>query len=120
MRILVTAAVLLAVVSTALVAVCQHSETRRLQHRVWLLERRRERLERTRHRLESAIEAARTPRRLLSEIDGIPLRPLELPRPADFATPVYEAAGAGSSSDRPALAPPVGFVAGDNFERGGR
>ena len=69
MKVLVTIAVLLAVVATALVAVCQHSETLRLQHDVWQLERRKQRLERERLRLESAIEASRTPRRLLGEYE---------------------------------------------------
>jgi hypothetical protein len=70
MRLLVTAAVLLAVVSTALVAVCQHTETRRLQYRVWQLERRSERLERARLRLGAAVAAGRTPRRLLEDQDA--------------------------------------------------
>ncbi len=69
MRVALTVAVLLAVVSMALVAVCQHSETRRLQYRIWQLERRRERLERTQNRLSLSIDATRTPRRLLSEQD---------------------------------------------------
>ncbi len=67
MKVVVTIAVLLAVVATALVAVCQHSETRRLQHDVWRLERRKEDLQRERRRLEAAVEASRTPRRLLEE-----------------------------------------------------
>lgn len=69
MKVVVTIAVLLAVVATALVTVCQHSETRRLQHEVWRLERHKERLERSRRRLEAAVEAGRTPRRLLGEHD---------------------------------------------------
>lgn len=67
MRVVVTIAVLLAVVATALVTVCQHSETRRLQHDVWQLERRKQRLDRSRRALEGAVEASRTPRRLLEE-----------------------------------------------------
>lgn len=75
MRVAVTIAVFLAVLATALVAVCQQSETRRLQYRVWQLERRRERLERRYERLARAIAAMRTPRRLLSDRDGRPLPP---------------------------------------------
>lgn len=65
MRVVVTIAVLLAVVATALVAVCQHSETRRLQHDVWQLEKRKERLERERRRVAASVSARRTPRNLL-------------------------------------------------------
>jgi hypothetical protein len=79
MRAAVTIAVLLAVLATALVAVCQHSETRRLQYRVWQLERRRERLERKYERLARAIAATRTPRRLLSARDGRPPAPPAAP-----------------------------------------
>ena len=75
MRVAVTIAVLLAVLATALVAVCQHSEIRRLQYRVWQLEHRRERLERKYERLTRAIEATRTPRRLLTERDGRDVAP---------------------------------------------
>ena len=123
MRILVTAAVLLAVVSTAMVAVCQHSETRRLQHRVWQLERRRERLERTRRRLVAAIEAARTPRRLLSELDGRPTQPLVQPaQPAHpgRASSTYEPADSAPRARNGAPAVPAGFVVGNNFEGGTR
>jgi hypothetical protein len=67
MRVAVTIAVLLAVVATALVAVCQQREMRRLQHDVWQLERRKERVERGRRGLAAAVEATRTPRHLLSE-----------------------------------------------------
>jgi hypothetical protein len=70
MRIALTLAVLLAVVATALVGVCQHSETRRLRNRVWRLERRSDRLERQRQRLAAAADAARTPRRLLEARDA--------------------------------------------------
>lgn len=69
MRFLVTISVLLAVVGTALVAVCQHSETRRLQHSVWQLEKRKLELERSARRLEAAVAATRTPRRLLTSRD---------------------------------------------------
>ncbi len=115
MRFVVISAVLLAVVSTALVAVCQHSETRRMQRRVWQLEQRRIRLERQAQRLLGAIDATRTPRRLLVEHDlGAP------------------SGGAGPSEDKPhANAPdttppragvsdalPAGFVTGRNFEGG--
>jgi len=111
MRIAVTAAVLLAVVATAVVAVCQHSETRHLQYRVWQLERRRERLERDRRRLRAAIEAARTPRRLLCEHDAIPTRsdPPRWTPPAPL--PAHE---------RARTLAPAGFDPGENFERDGR
>lgn len=69
MKVVVTIAVLLAVVAVALVTVCQHSETRRMQHEVWRLERHRERLERSRRQLQGAVEAGRTPRRLLEAHD---------------------------------------------------
>jgi hypothetical protein len=67
MRAVVTIAVLLAVVAMALVAVCQHSETRRLQHEVWQLEKRKERIERERERVAASVAARRTPRSLLIE-----------------------------------------------------
>ena len=78
MRVAVTVAVFLAVLATALVAVCQHSEIRRLQYRVWQLEHRRERLERKYERLTRALEATRTPRRLLNDRDGRPGVPAPL------------------------------------------
>jgi hypothetical protein len=107
MRIAVTFAVLLAVVATALVAVCQHSETRRLQYRVWQLERRSERLERTRHRLTLAIEATRTPRRLLTDLDGgLP----DLAARDDPAAPAPERGGGAVFEVVP------GFEPGRNFE----
>lgn len=67
MKAVVTIAVLLAVVAMALVAVCQHSETRRLQHEVWQLEKRKERIERERQRVAASVDARRTPRSLLIE-----------------------------------------------------
>ena len=67
MRAVVTIAVLLAVVAMALVAVCQHSETRRLQHEVWQLEKRKERIERERERVAASVASRRTPRSLLIE-----------------------------------------------------
>jgi hypothetical protein len=70
MRFVLTGAVLLAVVGTALVAVCQHSERRRLQRCIWELDRRRERLEREALRLDAVVEAGRTPRRLLEARDA--------------------------------------------------
>lgn len=91
MRIAVTVAVLLAVLATALVAVCQRSEIRHLQYRVWQLERRRERLERMYERLTRAIEATRTPRRLLLEHDGRPQAPAPLPREAQDEDPAAPA-----------------------------
>ena len=114
MRIAVTAAVLLAVVATAVVAVCQHSETRHLQYRVWQLERRGERLERDRRRLRGAIGALRTPRRLLREHDfDAPPRDAA----AELGTrPARSHPGPATS----ALDAPVGFDPGDNFEGAGR
>ena len=109
MRFAVTFAVLLAVVATALVAVCQHSETRRLQYRVWQLERRSERLERARQRLDLAIRNTRTPRRLLTELDGLPAAV-----PGAESTPPREqppAAGGG-----PVFQVVPGFKPGSNFE----
>jgi hypothetical protein len=78
-KLLVTASVLLAVVATALVAVCQHTETRRLQYRVWQMERRSERLERSRLRLGASLAAGRTPRRLLEEHDRLDATGAPLP-----------------------------------------
>ena len=100
MRFLVTIAVLLAVVATALVAVCQHSETRRLQHQVWQLEQRKVDLERARRRLEAAVEETRTPRRLLAESD------------------LYGPGLLDPDALQDAL--PDGFVMGDAFEGGSR
>ena len=70
MRIPLTIAVLLAVVATAVVAVCEHTEIRRLQYRVWKMERRSARLGRSIQRMEAALSAARTPRTLLTQWDG--------------------------------------------------
>ncbi len=113
MRLVLTVAVLLAVVATAMVAVCQHGETRRLQRRVWQLEQRRIRLERCAQRLRAAIEATRTPRRLLVARDlavrpgGAALEPAHAP-----------AAVAAPSLGDPEL--PTGFRPGANFEGIGR
>lgn len=116
MRFAVTVAVLLAVVSTALVAVCQYSESRRLQHRVWQLERRRIRLERQADRLQSVVEAGRTPRRLLVEYD-LHLKTVESEERAPAATPATESVAPAAATD---IALPSGFVTGGNFEGGGR
>jgi hypothetical protein len=106
MRALLTPAVLLAVMATAMVAVCQHAETRRLQHGVWQLEKRKASLDRTCRRLAAEVRAMRTPRRLLEALDAQPA-----------------AAGADRDSD-PARALdeelPAGFVLGDAFEEDGR
>ncbi len=110
MRFVVTFAVLLAVVATALVAVCQHSETRRLQYRVWQFERRSERLERARHRLQLAIEATRTPRALLTELDGI--APAAAPAPEARPGPYEPPASSGG----PVFQAVPGFRPGSNFE----
>ena len=111
MRLAVTIAVLLAVVATALVAVSQHSETRRLQHRVWQLEQRRIRLERQADRLQTAIEAIRTPRRLLVEHDI---------RQQPAVEPVEEVQRRTDFAPTPEIALPSGFVTGGNFEGEGR
>ncbi len=120
MRIAVTGAVLLAVVSTAVVAVCQHSESRRLQHRIWQLEKRRLRLEKQAQRLESAVEADRTPRRLLVECDlkriGGAARP-----GTEHATPAAEDDTSAERGTAPSeIVLPPGFVTGGNFEGGDR
>ena len=115
MRFALVVAVLLAVVSTAVVAVCQHSETRRMQHRVWELERRRMHLERQAQRLESAIEAGRTPRRLLVENDR------RRPDASDPAVPVRDPeAPARTPAPAETIRLPAGFVTGGNFEGEGR
>ena len=115
MKIAVTAAVLLAVVATAVVTVCQHSETRQLQYRVWKLERRRERLERDRRRLTSAIEAARTPRRLL----GTSQHPA-CPTPGTSALRGFGPPVPAQPAPTPFAGFPEGFEPGDNFEGGQR
>lgn len=114
MRFVVTVAVLLAVVATALVAVCQHSETRRLQHRVWQLERRRIRLERQAHQLESMVEAGRTPRRLLVEHD-LNMR-AAAPSREDAANETEPPATPRDDARGNEIALPAGFVTGGNFE----
>ncbi len=122
MRFAVTVAVLLAVVSTALVAVCQHSESRRLQHRVWQLERRRIRLERQAERLQAAVEAGRAPRRLLVEYD-MNLRGATASETANAPTPETEPTPAPEPTTPEArgdIVLPSGFVTGGNFEGGGR
>lgn len=115
MRFAVISAVLLAVVSTALVAVCQHSETRRVQRRVWQLDQRRIRLERQAQRLLGAIDATRTPRRLLVEHDlGAPARGA---RPSEDK-PIPSTPDATAPRSGVADALPSGFVTGRNFEGG--
>ncbi len=115
MRFAVISAVLLAVVSTALVAVCQHSETRRVQRRVFQLEQRRIRLDRQAQRLLGAIDATRTPRRLLVEHD--------LKAPARGARPSADKPSPSTPDTTPPRsgvvdALPAGFVTGRNFEGG--
>jgi len=114
-RFLVSIAVLLAVVSTALVAVCQHSETRRLQRRVWQLEQRKVDLEHATRRLEAAVAAARTPRRLLAESDlyGPGTPPAAPPPSGAYAQPTP------GEPVAPEDVPP-GFVLGNAFEGDGR
>ena len=123
MNIAVTAAVLLAVVATAVVTVCQHSETRHLQYRVWRLERRREGLERDSQRLRAAIEDTRTPKRLLLERDGIKVG---VPQGSSYREPGSQRADGAQrewsvpNGRRLPSAYPQGFNPGDNFEGGGR
>lgn len=127
MRLVLTSAMLLAVVATALVAVCQHSETRRLQRHVWQLEKRRVRLERQAERLSAAIQATRTPRRLLVEHDlelidlmGGPFGDdVEAEVEVDWPLPLPQPAPA-PQAERIEARLPAGFVSGGNFEGGGR
>ncbi len=58
-------AMLLAVLATAVVGVCEQAEVRHHEYRVWSLERRRAAAERQIQRLEAAARAARAPRVLL-------------------------------------------------------
>ncbi len=71
MRVMLTLGVLLAVVGTAAVTVCQRAQIDRLEVEVWQLERRRDRLERELRRLDAALARARAPRGLLEEADAL-------------------------------------------------
>jgi len=65
----VSIAVLLAVVATAVVSVCQRAQARHLQAEVYALERRHERLEREIRRIGAALAQARAPKSLLEAHD---------------------------------------------------
>jgi hypothetical protein len=66
-------AMLLAVLATAVVGVCELAEVRHHEYRVWGLERRRAAAERRILRLGAAARAARTPRVLLgTDPDALP------------------------------------------------
>ena len=80
-------AVLLAVVSVALVAVCEHSEVCRLEYRVWEVERRRHSLERQLREMDAALADTLTPRSLLEEADRHAARGIPLPRLRDIRPP---------------------------------
>ncbi len=69
MRTVLAICVLLAVVGTAAVTVCQRAQIDRLEVEVWQMERRRDRLERESRRLSAALSQTRTPRSLLDEFD---------------------------------------------------
>jgi cell division protein FtsL len=67
----VSVAVLLAVVATAVVSVCQRAQARHLKAEVYELERRHERLDREIRRIGAALEQARTPKSLLEAHDRL-------------------------------------------------
>ena len=100
MRAALTLAVLLAVVSVAMVAVCEFSEVRRLRYRLWESERRRDSLARQLRELDAAIGARSTPRSLLEEDKrrrerGVPPAHYEIvpPKSADAEPVILEVDG---------------------------
>ena len=77
-----TLALLAASVATAVVGICEFTQVRSLQYRVWSLERRRDQIERRIQRVGAAARARRTPRSILAapgRLPGnvVPLRPLQ-------------------------------------------
>ncbi|MGE0192665.1 MAG: hypothetical protein AB7T63_11575 [Planctomycetota bacterium] len=116
MKSLTPFAMLLAVLATAVVGVCEQAEIRHYEYRVWELEGRRRSAERQILRLEAAARAARAPRVLLGddasadprpgdpwamgdlghEVDGHALLPLE---------PLPDLPGASEPGDAPAGSP---------------
>ena len=100
MRAALTLAVLLAVVSVAMVAVCEFSEVRRLRYRLWESERRRDSLARQLRELDAAIGARNTPRSLFEEDkrrreQGVPPAHYEIvpPKSADADPVILEING---------------------------
>ena len=77
MKSLTPFAMLLAVLATAVVGVCEQAEIRHYEYRVWELERRRHSAERQILRLEAAARAARAPRVLLGDDTNADPRPGE-------------------------------------------
>ena len=65
LRTLTPIALLLAVIATAVVGVCELTEVRRLQYEIWTQEARRQRAEQRLKRLAAAARAARVPRSLM-------------------------------------------------------
>ncbi len=94
-------AVLLATVATAMVAVCEFTEIRRIQYQSYKVERRSEQTERRILRLRGSIEALTTPRRLLEHLDAPAPPATSMPMP-NLGTPtVTEVRGALSDPTPP-------------------
>lgn len=82
MKWMTTLALLAATAATAVVGICEFTQVRSLQYRVWSLERRHDKIERRIQRVGAAARARRTPRSILAapgRIPGavIPLAPLD-------------------------------------------
>ena len=90
MKWMTTLALLAATVATAVVGVCEFTQVRSLQYRVWNLERRRDKIERRIQRVGAAARARRTPRSILAapgRLPGavVPLAPTDDDRNAERA-----------------------------------
>lgn len=72
MKWMTTLALLAAAAATAVVGVCQFTQVRSLQYRVWRLERRRDHIERRIQRVGATARARRTPRSILAAPGGVP------------------------------------------------
>jgi hypothetical protein len=70
LRLALAIGVLLAGLGSALVGVCEQSENRRLEYRVWDAMRRRDHLNRQIREIEAQLDEALSARRLLEARDG--------------------------------------------------
>lgn len=100
MKWMTTLALLAASVATAVVGICEFTQVRSLQYRVWSLERRRDQIERRIQRVGAAARARRTPRSILAapgRLPGnvVPLGPAQLRGASapDGHVPIHRADG---------------------------
>ena len=103
-----TLALLAAAAATAVVGICEFTQIRALQYRVWSLERRRDLIERRIQRVGAAARARRTPRSILAAPGSLPGAVVPLRPMAPASDPASTAEHDAASPLRPTALPPEG------------